>query len=203
MKKFIMFLGAVFTTVSFAGGTIIQDSYEYVKPYKEKYFFNLAGGFTKFNIESKLSNGSFNKGALDDKGYLLETGLGYSVNNKTFLEFNYQYNKWDIAKIHNFYTSINYKFNSPLNLYTGFVLGYSKLKWSKRPYVVMLNEKLNSSSALFGIQIGSILKINKNIEANIKYQLLKSDHVMDIKNNTNSIKHNLQNNLVTGVRYAF
>jgi opacity protein-like surface antigen len=144
------------------------------------------------------------QGALDDTGILFEVGAGYNFTRDIFTELTYQRSMLDIANIDSGYLSLNYQLSDVvLSPSIGIVGGYGRLKWSERPSIMLVNQKLTSTNYLYGAQVGLSLPIGDELYLTAKYQYLKIDHIMNIRNDTNIIEHNEVQNVLLGVKYEF
>ncbi len=172
---------------------------------KKDFYIFAGGGVSFFGEEIKpREDTSFVRGALDDKSAAFEVGIGYNFTKNVFAEFAYQRAALDIANIDSGYISLNYQFSGmSLNPYIGILGGYSKLKWTKRPHRMLKNEKLTSKSSFYGLQTGIRFPISDNVSFTAKYQYIKLDHLIDIRNGAGSIEHNSVQNLLVGVEYGF
>jgi opacity protein-like surface antigen len=170
-----------------------------------RFFIQVAGGATVMDIDSSFaSNATFTNGALDNDGAVVEVGIGYKYSENIFATFAAQRTMLDIADIDNFYASINYQFTDVVaKPYIGALLGYSQLKWSESPHVIVANEDLTSDGLIYGLQAGFEQELRENWSLFIKYQFIKYDHLMDIRSNASTIEHNYEQNILTGVRYEF
>lgn len=169
------------------------------------YFVYGATGRATLDMESSLTVGAtFTDGTFDNHGNLFELGAGYRFNDNLFSTISLQRTTLDIADINNYYASINYQFSDvTAKPYIGVLLGYSRLKWSPRPHEMLVNEKLVSDDPMYGIQIGVEHTLKDDWSLFATYQLIKYDHLMDIKNGTHIIEHEGSKNLLLGVRYDF
>jgi len=174
---------------------------------KKDFFLFASGGISLFNTEIKHQvDTTFVKGYADDKSAVFEIGIGYKINENLFTELAYQRSMLDIADVDSGYLSLNYQFSdSMLNPYVGILGGYSKLKWDKRPYNMLVNENLISTSFLYGVQTGLNLSIpdTNNFYITAKYKYIRLDHFMNIRSNMATIEHNSVQNLLLGIKYEF
>ncbi|MCF6188943.1 MAG: porin family protein [Cocleimonas sp.] len=68
---------------------------------------------------------------------------------------------------------------------------------------MFINEDLKSSSFIYGLQAGIEKKVSKKYAIFAKYQYIKYDHNIEIRNNTSNIKHKAGQNLLIGLSYLF
>lgn len=201
----------------YAGGdmvTSVEPAIEDVEPAIEEvitavndndYFVYGAVGGAALDVESSLAaDAAFTNGTFDDRGFLFELGAGYRFNENIFFTISAQRTELDIVNIDNYYASINYQFSDVIaKPYIGVLLGYSRLKWSPRPHVMLSNEKLISDDPMYGIQVGAEHVFIEDWSLFAKYQFIQYDHSMDIRNSTNIIGHDDGQNLLLGVQYGF
>ena len=212
MHKQLISSFVMLSCTSHAGGNMnqaterIQPIVQVLETKEKKDFFAFAlGGVSFFDVEvTRERDTSLRKGTFDDKGSVFEVGVGYHFTENIFTELVYQRSMLDIENVDSGYLSLNYQFqNIMLTPYIGIVSGYSKLKWSKRPHVKVINENLTSKSSLYGMQTGLNLPISDDLSLTAKYQYIKLNHLMNIRNGTALIKHNQVQNLLLGVKYEF
>jgi opacity protein-like surface antigen len=211
MKKQIISSLVLLSTMAYSGGAFVEVT-EPVEPVieiqtvdKKDLFVFAAGGGAFFDVKSKLASGdSFIQGALDDTGVVFEVGAGYKVNENIFMELAYQRSALEIADVDTGYLSINYLFpETVLNPYVGVLAGYSRLKWSQRPHVMILNEDLTSDSGIYGFQAGADIALSESLSFGVKYQYIVYDHFMDIQDGRSTIAHESAQNILAGLKYSF
>lgn len=201
---------AALSSGCYAGGDIVAP----IEPAIEEvittvnnndYFIYGAVGRAALDVESTLAvDATFTNGTFDDRGSVFELGAGYRFNDNVFSTISVQRTALDIVNIDNYYASINYQFSDvTAKPYIGVLLGYSRLKWSPRPHEMLINEKLISDDPMYGIQVGLEHTFIEDWSLFAKYQFIKYDHLMDIRNNTNIIEHDDGQNLLLGVQYGF
>ena len=205
------FLTALTLTVNiYAGGNsskanVLPDVVMLPETYDNRYFVYLAGGVATISVDSYLETGaSFYNGALDDAGNLIELGIGYRYNPHIFFTLSGQRTALDLADINNLYMSANYRFSEVmLHPYVGGIVGYSELKWSQRPHIMLYNEDLTSDGWFGGVQAGIEYWMTGHITLFGKAQYLLYDHLMDIRMKRSQIEHTDSTNILVGVRYEF
>ena len=165
----------------------------------------MSGGMSFVNVEATPSGASnYNDGALDDNGGVLDFGFKYRFNKSIFSTVNYQITFLDMAKIYNFYATLNWQFSdSDFAPYVGVLYGGSRLTWSEDPNQVLIDKDLTSESPMYGMQIGLRKGLKENVAATARYQLLKYDHELDIQAGRKNIKHTMGQNVMVGVEYEF
>lgn len=172
--------------------------------FMEDHFLYLSGGLTNNSIDNKLTEGQFSKGALDDKGSFLEAGVGYRFSQSIFSTVSFQKEKLDLIDKKNYLFSLNYQLNDTfLTPYLGAIGGYSDLKWNKPPYDLQDNNNFDSSSFVFGAQVGIEHSLTEKTKIFSSYQFIKSDHKMNILYELNTIEHNNNQNVQVGFKYEF
>ena len=191
----------IFTFNSYAGGftnglNLTLD---------ERLFVFAAVGTSKLDVGVSLaSNATLSNGTLDESGGIGEIGAGYKYSEKIFTTLSLQENKLAIADIHNIYGSVNYQINTKnVKPFIGALVGHSRLKWSTPPHQVQLNRNLTSKSFMYGVQMGVEKEFHNNLSLFIKYQFIKHDHKLEVVDNTTSIEHNSEQNLLLGLQYLF
>jgi len=199
MKK--IFILSLMTVSLFAGGEIKEEK----SVFMDNHFLYLSGGLTNNNIDNKLFPGdTFKKGALDDKGSIFELGVGYQFNKNLFSTVFYQREDLDIVSKDNALISLNYQFSDLfLKPYIGAITGYSHLTWDEAPYDLQRDNKFDSDSFVYGGQVGVEYFFTEKVSFFTKYELLFTDHKMDILEDRNTIEHNNVQNVQIGVRYEF
>lgn len=209
MKLSTLAILALMTSSIYAGGVVKHTESALGIPteeiYDNKFFINIAGGVSFLNVDNTLSlNTTFADGALDDKGVVGEIALGYRYSDSIFTTLAVQRTMLDIADINNIYASVNYQLlNTVVKPYVGVLLGYSQLKWSEDPSVVIANRDLTSDGFTYGVQSGVEYSLNNAWGITGKYQFLKYDHVTDIRDGASSIEHTYGQNILMGVNYEF
>jgi len=189
------------TINSYAGG--LSNGLNIV--FKDNLFIHSGIGGSSLDIDSTLSqNSSFTNGALDKSGKVFEIGVGYKHSKNIFSTLTFQRNNLNIADIDNVYASVNYKFPSQsLNYFTGLLVGYSQLKWSETPHQITINQDLKSTSFMYGLQLGIEKELRDNLSIIMKYQFIKHDHLLDVLNNSSTIEHDSEQNIIFGLQYLF
>jgi len=136
---------------------------------------------------------------------------GYNFNNNISLLLNYMHLYADDLEFHNYYSSINYKFSSVLNInpYFGVSVGYSELKWNTSP-IPLLNASPtsgnDSSDIMYGTQVGFNYKLFNNISFKMDYSCLFLNHATNIildSSNSSKLQHNTLHSLLFGIEYNF
>jgi len=172
---------------------------------QSKYFAYVAGGVSFLDTQSNLPAISQKKGALDERGKIIDFGIGTKLTHNIFATLSEQRTEIALGDINSIYTSLNYQFTDVmLKPFFGALVGYSKLNWDSRPYkVARAIEKSASSGTTYGIQTGVEQKITKNWSGFAKYQFVKYDHQLNIDNGKYDITHDSVQNALVGVRYGF
>jgi len=220
MKKITLAVSVCMTLSiqAYAGGDMVAVEPMMIMPMIEEdivpndWFVYIAGGVSTLDVTSSVSStGRSNifPDSLDDKGSLVELGLGYRVSENVFTTLAGQRTNLDFVTLDTVYASLNYQFvDVMLKPYIGVLAGYSKLHWDTRPHTPhQINpfvEDLTSTAGVYGAQIGIEQTLNENWSLFGKYQYLKyNEHVMDIDETATTIEHNSAQNILGGIRYAF
>lgn len=212
MKKTIIWC-SVYTILSanlFAGGDVITvtpvyEPIQQIEIIEDKMFYAYIMGGTSFSsIKDKNELVTFNNGALDDQGSIIDIGFGYNLSDDIFLEFSYQRETFDKNDINNFYASANYIYIKNLyRPYLGVLAGYSKLKWNSNPSMILYSFENTSESFLFGLQTGIEFPISEAVSVMAKYQFMKYEHVLDVRDIKSAISNDCTNNFLGGIKYEF
>lgn len=174
--------------------------------YQGSPFVFMSGGasFSDLSYKKEL-NSRFDSGVFDTNSLMLEIGAGYNLSENLFTTIAYQALFFDKKQMNNLYSSINYKFGDEelLNMFVGALFGVSWLTWDSDPHLVLIDKSLTSTSFIYGAQAGISKEIKDNISIIAKYQFVKYEHILDVRNDRSSIQHNFGQNILTGVQYAF
>ncbi len=214
MKHITLVLSAciALSTGAYAGGDIEPVEPVMTAPVMEvesnDWFVYLAGGVSNLDVTSTVTAGAdIFPDALDDKGSLVELGLGYRLSPNVFVTLSGQRTDLDFITLDTIYGSINYQFTDViLKPYIGVLAGYSTLNWDTRPHTphVAGDEDLTSTTGVYGVQVGLEYALTADWSLFGKYQYLKySEHLMEIDKAATTIEHNSAQNILGGIRYAF
>jgi predicted porin len=160
-------------------------------------FFGIGGSYV--DIISSVRDDKVLDGGLDDTGFSWELGLGVMLEEHIFATSFIQRSYLDRAEITNIGLGANYQFT---NSHIGLLGGRTILQWDSSPVNNTLSSNKTQKQIFFGCELGYDYHIVNRLSIYTKYQLMFLNHQSDINDNT-AIKHSIQNNLTTGVKYAF
>ena len=178
---------------------------------KEELFFEIGVGKGTIDIEDNTFNYSLTSGALENKPFVLDFGVGYGLNEDFTIGAHYQNNSLEIGDVENIYISLDYNFHlealhyskyeslSLFKPFVGVVLGSSTLNWDEAPIEGAAASSSSSSSFYYGFEAGLNRPISEQIFVSFKYQFNDIEHKTIIGNET--IYHKNQNNFLFSVNW--
>ncbi|HIO91175.1 MAG TPA: hypothetical protein EYG69_05330 [Campylobacterales bacterium] len=166
--------------------------------FKNPLFVHIGAGVSYVNIDSNVDSEKLAY-TIGKTSSTVEFGLGVRVSQDIFLTAFMQKSYLNNSDITNIGISTNYQFDQT---YIGLLGGESRLTWEKSPVINTLTEQKSQTQIFYGFQLGYDYELLYRLSLYTKYQLMFVNHQTNI-NNDSTIKHNIQNNLTTGVKYAF
>lgn len=161
-------------------------------------FIYAGAGVTYIDVKSSVQANKL-AGELSKNAGIAEVGLGLRVDKNIFFTAFMQKAYLSKVDITNIGISTNYQIDSA---YVGLLGGQSSLVWEKSPLINTTSEVKSQKQVFYGFQFGYDYELLYRLSLYTKYQLMILNHQTNI-NSDSTIKHNIQNNLTTGVKYAF
>lgn len=161
---------------------------------------NAGYGISPFSKSGNLDNAR----EPDTNGVVFGGGLGYRVTDNHVLTLNYAKSAYENIEFDNIYLSANFRFRfkeSALAPFVGLLAGVSTMRWSTPP--VKTNESVkDSTSAMWGVQIGEEYLLSKHFQLYAAYQFTKASHKTSITG-MGEFEQNDSHNFIAGVRFSF